>query len=205
MVAETDVVNAALRLIGATVITTLTDGTKNAEVASDLYEEVRDDLLRSHPWNFATKRVKLARSATAPAFEFDYAYPMPADWLRTITVHDNDAGTGTILYREEEVNGQTAVVTSREDVYLRYVFQQTDPNKMAPDFRRALQFALARELAVPIANSNTLENQLGARADKALARARSADGMGGFPESRPRGSWASARGGRWPRSTDWQS
>src|SRR5687768_15522866 len=110
MPSDTDVVNVAMRLIGQSPIVSLSDGTANANTADDLYEAVRDDLLRSHPWNFATKRVQLARSATTPGFEFDYAYVLPADWLRTISVHDNDAGHGTILYRTEQVNGQNVVV-----------------------------------------------------------------------------------------------
>ena len=56
MPAETDIVNVALRKIGATAITALDDGSTNANIAQDLYDEIRDSLLRSHPWNFATKR-----------------------------------------------------------------------------------------------------------------------------------------------------
>lgn len=198
MPSSTDVVNAGLRFIGAARITSLSDGTNNANIANDIYEEVRDDLLRSHPWNFATKRSTLAQSGTDPDFEFDNAFVLPADWLRNVSVHDNEAGHGTVLYRTEEVGGQRCIVTSADDIYLRYVYQVTDPNLMAADFRRALELALARDMAIPIASSNTLRQDFEKRADRALARARSADAMGAFPELRPRGSWANARGG-WHR------
>ena len=98
MPAVTDIVNKSLRMIGATRITSLTDGSTNANAANDIYTEVRDELLRSHPWNFATKRAKLAQSATTPTFEFDYAYPLPSDWIRTVSVHDNDPRYGTLFY-----------------------------------------------------------------------------------------------------------
>lgn len=195
MPSETDVVNKALRLIGQSPITSLDDGSDVANVVDDIYTEVRDDLLRSHPWNFATKRVQLARSATDPAFEFDHAYVLPADWIRTISVHDNDAGHGTVLFRMEQVNGQRVFVSSSDAIYLRYVARVTDPNLMSADFRRALAVSLARDLAVPIASSNTLQQTYEASALRSMARARSADGMGSFPELRPRGSWASSRGG----------
>lgn len=194
MPSEVDIVNGALRLVGGGRITSLTDGSNNANVANDLYEELRDDLLRSHPWNFATKRQKLAQSVTAPAFEFDHAYPLPSDWLRTVSVHGNDAGTGRIMFRVEHVGGQRAIVTSQDEVWLRYVARITDPNMMAVDFRRALQLALARDMAVPVAASNTLQDNLQRQAERMLARARSADGLGSFPERRPRGSWADSRG-----------
>ncbi len=196
MPSETDVVNVGLRLVGASPITSLTDGSESANAANDIYTEVRDDLLRSHPWNFATKRQKLAQSSTTPTFEFDYAYPLPSDWLRTVSVHDNDAGYSTVLYRMEDISGQRAIVTSASEVWLRYIYQVTDPNLMPADFRRALALSIARDLAVPLASSNTLQDQLSKAADRAIARARSSDAMGSFPELRPRGSWASSRGGR---------
>lgn len=196
MPGETDVVNAAARRVGAEPITSLTDGTKTANVANNLYTEIRDALLRSHPWNFATKRQKLAQSATAPTFEFDHAYALPSDWLRTVSVHDNDAGHGTILYRMEQIASQRAIVTSSDQVYLRYVSRVEDPNLMTPDFRDALEKTLAAAFAVPLASSNTLLEQLTVQANRAVAQARSTDAMGSFPELRPRGSWASSRGGR---------
>ena len=66
---------------------------------------------------------------------------------------------------------------------------------MPPSFRIALSSSLARNLAITIANSNVLEDQLAARAEKDLAKAKSIDAMGSFPEPRPRGSWALSRNG----------
>jgi hypothetical protein len=195
MASDTEIANVALRLIGATPITSLTDGSDTANVIDDIYSEIRDDLLSSHPWNFATKRVQLAESATTPSFEFDHAYVLPADWLRTISVHDNDAGHGTVLYRAEQVNGQTVLVASSDALYLRYVARITDPNIMSADFRRAFALSIARDIAIPLASSNSMRDTYASEAGRVVARARSADAMGSFPELRPRGSWASSRGG----------
>ncbi len=196
MPGESDVINIALRRVGATPIVSLTDGSPSANAAGDIYAGLRDTLLASHPWNFATKRQNLAQSSTNPAFEFAHAYPLPSDWLRTISVHDNDAGHGIILYRMEQVNGQKAIVASSETIWLRYVAQITDPNLMTPDFLDALEFVIARDLAIPLASSNTLYEAMKDKAKSAIAQARSTDAMGSFPELRPRGSWATSRGGR---------
>lgn len=195
MPSDTDIANVSLRLIGQSAITSITDGSVNGNIIDDVYTELRDDLLSSHPWNFATKRVELARSATNPAFEFDYAYVLPADWLRTVSVQDNDAGYGTVLHRSEQVGGQLALVSSSDKIYLRYISRVTDPNLMSSDFRRALALALARDLAVPISSSNTMQAQYSAEHIRAMARARSSDAMGSSPEMRPRGSWANSRSG----------
>lgn len=195
MASDTDIANHALRLLGQGTIVSLDDGSDTGNKVDDIYEDTRDNLLRSHPWNFATKRVQLARSSTAPAFEFDYAYVLPADWLRTISVHDNDAGHGTVLYRAELLGTQRVLVSSSDAIYLRYVSQVTDPNLMSVDFRMAFVLSLARDLSISIAASNTMQESFDRQAQRALAKARSTDAMGSFPEFRPRGSWASSRGG----------
>ena len=194
-VSETDLINAALRLIGGTRITSLTQGVKNSNVGQDLYEIVRDDLLRCHNWNFATKRVELGRSVTLPAFEFDYGYAVPTDWMRTVSVHDNDAGIGTIVYCEENLNDQRCILASAENVYLRYVAQVTDPNLMAADFRKALVTSLARDMSLPITSSNTLREFYEKKADRDILRAKGSDALGSSPERRPAGSWVTSRGG----------
>ena len=195
MSSDTDITNVALRLLKAQRITSLTDGTSNANKANDVFTEVRDDLVRSHNWNFATKRQKLAQSATAPTFEFDNAYPLPADWLRTISVHDNDAGAGTVLYREEEVDDQGAIVTSADELWIRYIYKVTDANRMSADFRTAFSYALA--LAIPGVPdlSTSREDLLEKRAASKLRKAKHSDAMGSSPESRPAGSWVTVRGG----------
>ena len=194
MASETSIANVALRLVGGTRITSLTQGTPNANAVQDIYTELRDNLL-TFPWNFATKRVQLGESATAPAFGYDNAFAHPSDWIYTISRHDNDAGYGTMDYRHEQVAGQNVIVTNVENVYMTYTYIETDPNLMPASFRVALSSALARDLAITIANSNVLEDQLSKRADRDLGRAKSIDAVGSFPEPRPRGSWADSRNG----------
>lgn len=194
MASETSIANVALRLVGGTRITSLSQGTPNANAVSDIYNEIRDNLL-AFPWNFATKRVELAKSATAPTFGFDNAFAHPSDWLYTVSVHDNDGGYGTIDYRHEQVAGQNVITTDVSQVFMTYTYKETDPNLMPASFRVALSSALARDLAITIANSNVLEDQLSKRADRDLGRAKSIDAVGSFPEPRPRGSWANSRNG----------
>lgn len=189
MASITGICNVAMQFLGASRITSITDGSKNANVLNDIYDETRDQLLRAHLWNFAMSRVKLARASTAPAFGFAYAYTLPSGWLRTASVHDNDDGRGTIVYREE---GQS-ILADAEDVYLTYVARIEDPNAMTADFRRALSAELARAAAVPIMDSGTLQDRMAALADRYLAGARSTDAQAGTPGERPQGSWITRR------------
>jgi len=199
MPSKVDIANGTLRLIGASSITSFTDGTKNANVINDMYDDRLEELLRIHDWNFATKRVKLAQDATAPAFGWDHAYSTPSDWLRTVSLHDNSAGLGTIVWSEEQNDSGNAILTDADDVYMAYIAKVTDPNLLPADFRLAFQYSLAAALAIPIASSNALEDTMERRALRQLMKAKSSDAIGSTPVSRPRGTWADSRSG-WRRS-----
>ncbi len=195
MTSETDIINDALIEVGEATIISRTDGSKAANTADVVYDQTRDTLLRNHNWNFAASRAKLAKLSAAPEFEYDNAFAFPSDWLRTITVHNNDAGHGTFDYMAEFQDSQRVIATSSDDVWMRYVFRQLDPNFMQADFVEALIFELARKFAIPLAGSGTLHDRLEKKARRWLAAARSSDALGSTPERRPLGSWRSSRGG----------
>ncbi len=194
MSSKTAIANVALALIGGTRITSFSQGTTNANIISDLYDPLRRHLL-SFPWNFAVSRVKLAQLSNDPAFQFEHAYALPADWLYTLSVHDNDAGLSSIVYQEEQQDRQNVLLANEEQVFLRYARDEEDPNLWSANFRRAMASALARDLSIPVANSNTLQARMEIRARRDLNRAEGADALTNFPERRPRGSWANSRNG----------
>lgn len=203
-VTEVSICNYALRLVGGDRITVLDSTTTNGARCDDLFDFLRDDLLRCHHWNFATRMAQLTVAGDTPTFEYDFAYTLPSDWLRTISVHDNDAASGNLDFLEMDLGDGTRVLaTSADQCYIKYVAQITDVTQFSADFVMAFQLSLARDLAVVVANSNTLEDTLAARATKALIRAKSADALGNPAPRRPAGSWATSRqswpSSRWPR------
>ncbi|NIA72274.1 hypothetical protein HBA54_27145 [Pelagibius litoralis] len=183
--------NSALSKIGAARITALSESSKNANLCNELYETCRDDLLRAHTWNFAAARVKLAQAGVGPAFGFDHRYALPADWIRTVDAYQDESGYGVIKYKIEG----GFILTDSDDVYLRYIKRVEDVNLMPADFREALATLLARELAVPIAQSNTLEEKLEGRFRTRLRRARTTDGLEDTADQMPESSWTAARRG----------
>lgn len=207
-VSDVSICNYALRLVGGDAITAVDDTTTNGARCNDLYEYLRDDLLRGHFWNFATRMAQLTPVSEtvgdSPTFEYDFAYTLPSDWLRTMSVHDNDAGSGVLDFLEMSLGDGTHVLAANSDqIYIKYIAQITDETQYPPDFVMAFQLALARDLAIVVANSNTLEDRLDAKARGALLRAKSADALGNPPPKRPQGSWATSRqswpSSRWPR------
>lgn len=194
MPSKVDIANDAFRLLGASRITSFTSGKKNANVVSDIYDDIRQEMLQ-FPWNFATSRQKLAQLATAPVSEFDHAYALPSDWIYTTSVSNNDAGVGTLFYKEEYQDGKNVLLSSADDVYLRYTFDLEDPNLMSPKFRKAFAATLAQNMAIAITNSNAVEEQMEKRAAKLLRIAKSSDAIQTSPERRPVGSWVKSRNG----------
>ena len=86
------------------------------------------------------------------------------------------------------------ILTSADDVYMRYVSRVEDPNLWPADFRNAMSMILARDLAIPLGNSNTMHESFDRLSRSAIARARSTDAMGSSPERMPRGSWVNRIG-----------
>lgn len=195
MASEVGIVNSALLKVGAQTIVSLDDGSDNANVADILYPIHRDNLLRRHTWNFATRRVKLAQSATIPVFEFDYQYPVPSDYLRVVSVSDNTDGNGRIQYKLEWDGSieQRVILSQATELWLRYIALVTDPNRFSTDFREALSYSIAMDFAIKIVQSNTLYDRMEKAFKNAMRIARSTDGQEDWPEEFPEGSWTEVR------------
>lgn len=189
MASVVGICNSALIKLGASTIMSLTEGSKNANLANEQFDKLRDELLRGHNWNFATARVKLAQLSEAPAFGFDYGYQLPADWLRSVSVHDNDAGLGAVAYK---IEGRV-LLSGASGIYLRYIRRISDPNDMDAAFRETMAWKLAADLALPITQSSTAMGEMREGYRIALIKARGVDAFEDFPESMPESDWVSGR------------
>jgi hypothetical protein len=189
MASVVGICNSALVKLGATRIVSLTEGSKNANLCSEQFAKIRDDLLRGHSWNFAMARAKPAQLDASPAFGFDHAFQLPASFMRAVTVHPDDGGRAPVAYK---IEGRQLLADSSE-IYLRFVSQVTDPNVMDPAFRETLAWALAFDLAIPITQSSTTREQMAHGLRDALSKAKSVDAIEDFPETTPDTAWAVER------------
>jgi len=151
-----EICNNALIKIGSDTITSLLDNTKAARTCNKMYEIVRDDLLRSHPWNFAINRVKLAKLSAIPAFDYSAQYQLPSDCLRVIAVKDD-----TSDYR---VEGRK-ILTNGSEVSLLYIKREEDVALYDTSFSNLLALKLASEIAYNMVNSTTLAKALNEKAE----------------------------------------
>ncbi len=190
MVSTVDICNLALDELGEAAITALDEGSPVANLCARNYAPARDQVLRSHPWNFAVARRRLARLSAAPDFGFAYAYQRPTDWLRTISVHAGEGGTDAVAYRMEG----DRFLSDAADLYLRYIARIEDPNQYDPLFVDALAMRIAARLAKAITQSTGEKERIEAVYRDALRKARTVDGVEDFAEQPPDGSWVAVRG-----------
>lgn len=146
-------------------------------------------MLRAYNWSFAITRVKLAQLSDAPVFEYDFAYQLPSDWLKTLKVNNNPAGAGIVEYR---IEGRE-ILSNASDIYLRYISRVTDPNTMTADFREALAWRMAVDLAQSVTQSTTVQEAMKKGLADKITSADAQDAIEDFPPERPESDWVSVR------------
>ena len=165
-----DICNRGLIFIGAEPITSFDDGTTEARVAANVYEDVVQTSLTNARWRFATNQETLNRLTDAPTARFDLAYQQPNDTLiiHAITVNDNPI--------EYQIYGDMiyADTTTTDTVVADYTFRQTE--EFFPSyFVMAVAYSLAQIFATSIARDGSLTQTMATLADRAMLKARSVD------------------------------
>lgn len=186
---EVSICNLALQKLGAKRITALTEDSNNARQCNACYETLRDKELRAHPWLFAITRAVLTPSATPPAFDYLYAFPLPADCLRLLLPNRS-----MLDWVVETQDGQRVILTNDGDsINIRYIKRVTDPNQYDPNFVIMLACQIAWHTCEQITQSN--EKKAVAEQDYKTARAE-AKKINAFedePQDAPASSWETAR------------
>jgi len=142
-----DICNSALIKLGVERIASFTEDSKAARICNEQYDKIRDSLLYDHYWNFAIKRVMLAKSTDTPAFGFDCKYALPGDCLRPIRLDKKG-----FAYKVES----GFLLTKLDNAGLLYVSKEVDTSKYTPKFREALAWKLAADFAYPLVQSVSL-------------------------------------------------
>jgi hypothetical protein len=167
----------ALLKLGAQAIASFDEGTAEAEVAANLYPSVRDALLSSHPWSFATGQISLPRLAAVPAADFRHAFQLPPALLRVLSAGGPGRGEG-LLYRIQE----NRLHTDAPQVTLTYIFRPEE-SAFPPYFAAALIARLAAEFCLPLTENAARADVLHRLAEAEIRHARSIDSQ----QSTPRG------------------
>ena len=183
MATKLEIQNMALGLLGVESMSALNDGSKGSNVMNTNYEATKLNLLRSHNWNFATKRASLSSSGT-PAFEYKYQITKPNDCLRVFQFYDyNDS------FKEEG----SVILLNQQTVKLKYIRNDITEAEMDPSFVVCLASKLAETASFQMIQNASKEQILVARHKEDLAQARRNNAISSSPDFFQEQTWLASR------------
>lgn len=160
----------ALLLLGDRPISSFDEDFDRATLASNLWGNARQAVLRGHPWNCATKRVALAPDVVVPAYDWAYQFSLPGDFLRVLYVGQADAPD------DYKIEGRK-ILSDANPLYLEYVFDNEDVASWDALLVEAMQRYMAFAMAYPITKSNTTREAMMQEYQALLRQARAVDGQ----------------------------
>lgn len=148
--------NVALIGLGGSTISAIDEDTTQANACNAVWNQARQAVLRSHPWNFALKTGELPQLQTnLRAYKYDYAYQLPSDIMRLVQVKDD---------YDYKVESNT-IFSKCDTCFIKYVFDNTDVASwdalfvaaMSAKIQELIAFSITRERAdVATARNNYL-------------------------------------------------
>ena len=182
---DVSICNLALQKLGAQRIVSLSDENKNARAVNACYEHERDLELRTHLWSFAKKRIALAPSSVAPAFDFSYAFPLPTDYIAWIP-----DPTISLDWSIESHEGALSILTNDGSViYLRYIAKIEDTEQFDPLFQEALACRIAWQCCEEITQSNSKQAKITDDYTQAIRLAKRRNAFEVVPQEPVEDSW----------------
>jgi hypothetical protein len=182
-----DIANMALTRIGQKRIVAFTDDTERARLCDLYYDQARKEVLVSHPWGVASKRVSLAVDGAAPAHGYNNRFTLPGDYLRVLSVESASGHTW-------EVEGNFIVTSEDAPLKLKYTFDLEDTTRFNPTMVNCIVLRLAAHLAEKVTTSTTKKATLIQEYDIELDDAKRIDGRQRSAQPIADTSWITARG-----------
>lgn len=188
---DVSICSNALLMLGAKPISSLSENNDKARLAANLYEPVRNYVLRRHPWNCAVKRVALAPDTDVPAFDWDFQFTLPSDFMRVLSV--GESGNESAFEIE---SGK--LMCDDNPALLRYIWRNDNPATWDDMLVWGVTISMKAVFAYPVTQSTSLEQLVEAALVDVLKQARAVDGQDGTPPTLGDTPLLNARmGGTW--------
>lgn len=187
--------NMALRHLGETRLSSLSEAREPRLILDDFYDHCTGYCLGRASWNFAMRAVSMTASATiTPEFGYTYAFEKPSDWVKTYQVSSEP----TFKWPLQEYNDEAAVLyANATPLYFKYVSNDTSYGMNLSNWPENFTYFVSQHLAAlswAISKDKDLRDALKKEAKRSCAVAASSDATDEPPQSPPPGSWATSRG-----------
>ena len=157
MVSETSICNQALSWLGQVNISSLDERSRSAEWMKSNYAFIRDAVLESRLWTFATARQR-SDSTTSSTWGSQYSHAVPLGWLSVKQVY-------TDVSASDESNWKMSKGWTREGnnvqakdstVYMRGIIRVVDTASYTPMFVQVLAARIAADASIPLTENRSL-------------------------------------------------
>lgn len=157
MASKVSIANFAIFVeLGLDQITALTEDSKAARIVNLLFDDTAKEVMNEGAWASATFRQLLAQDATAPSWEFNFRYILPADPLFLGLLKINELIPGDTVYKVES----GFLLTDANPVSLLYKGFQTDTEQYGSFLTRAITLRLASKMCYGLTGNEKLKELL---------------------------------------------
>ncbi len=202
MTSKLGLYKGALRALGETTITALTDTRPARYTLDEIWDDdFRDLVLQAGLWNFAMKTVRIEYTGDlTPDFGPQYAFDKPTDWIRTAAVSANEDFKPPLSERDDGLgywDEQDYWFANYDTLYVKYVSNDEnygyDLSRWPANFTQYASHMIAALGAERITQNRMKKSDVISMADEWLSRAQNTDAMNQTSMIQPQGTWASSR------------
>ena len=156
---DVSICNKALLLLGASSITSFSDGSASAPACSTIYDEVKLSTLGMYPWSFTLGKAQLTKQTATPTSEWSYQFTLPNDMITGVPRAVRASGNaGAPIVKNFEINqaaaGGTVLMTEETTIFIDYQKTVSEGN-MPTYFVTLLSYQMAWHLAEVITDQTS--------------------------------------------------
>lgn len=175
----TSIANRALSGLTQKRITSYLSLTERGAISfQQVYQQVTQEVLASHPWNCAMSRVVIDADTATPTWGFGNQYTLPAGCLRVWKLDPEHHGTNP----QFKVIGRKVHADEGAAIYAELIMDVTDPEQFSPLLAKAISAHCAEAMALDLTDSSTRRDEMAKWAKDCMDEARFADGQEGSPD-----------------------
>lgn len=198
MTDKLSIYNGALNILGERRLANVTENRETRYKLDDIYQNnFIDRVLQMGQWNFAARSAKIPASTTiTPTFGFQFAFPKPFDFVRTMRIAFDDFFKQPITQYNDE---SQYWFTNDPEIFVQYVSNDIqfggDFSLWPFNFTEMAEHYLAYKVAPRLTGIDLSDSALLGKWKLALKEAKAVDAMEAPARWAPQGSWASSRQG----------
>lgn len=131
------IANRALNLIGEPTIQDFSGSGEPTQNVNLQLPSAVEQVLAYYPFRCCRKRSSLAPVIDAPVYEYKYAYQLPVDFVRLVSV-----------YECEDFSVESdKILTDKDELNICYIAEPTSPDTLTPILQEAITVLLAYKIA----------------------------------------------------------